>query len=82
MASASPSAGLLVDPHARAAARRAERRRVDADEHPRAARLVEADDRLLAVPRPQEILEHTGILQARTGLRYTHASEWPENAQS
>ncbi len=39
---------------------------MNADEHPCAARLVEADHRLLAVPLPQQILEHTWILQART----------------
>ena len=40
---------------------------MNADEHPGAARLVEADDRLLAVPPAQQILEHPWILQAGTG---------------
>ena len=37
---------------------RPERRRVDADEHPGATRLVVANGHVLAVPPPQEILEH------------------------
>src|SRR5215475_11947605 len=36
---------------------------MDADEHPGAARRVEADHRLFAVPPPQELFEHAQSLQ-------------------
>jgi len=49
-----------------------------ADEHPRAALRVEADDRLLAVPLTQEVFEHAVILP----VGYTPPPEWPESGQS
>jgi len=52
---------------------------MDADEDPCAALRIEADDGLLAVPRPQEILEHTVILPV---FGYTPPPVWPESAQS
>src|SRR5205085_4889160 len=57
-----PVARLVVHAHARPAAGGPARGRVHAHEYPGAARLVVADHRLLAVPAPQQVFEHTGIL--------------------
>ena len=50
--------GSRIRLHARAAHRRAEHRRMDADEHPGAGGLVEVCDELLTVPALQPFLEH------------------------
>ena len=76
-----PVRRLRVDAHPRPAAGRPEHRRVDAHEHPRAAGPVEPDDRLLAVPLPQQILEHTQD-NTQPPASATIPRRWPESGQS
>ena len=62
--------------HARAAARGAPRRRVDADEHPRSRGPVVADDDLLTVPGADELLEHAGTLSGRSLRGRAQRGRW------
>ena len=57
----------------------AENGRMDAEEHPCTGLPVEPDDRLLAVPPLEQVLEHVWIVPV---LRYTPPPVWQENAQS
>ena len=75
-----------VDAHARAAAGRSARRRVDADEQPRPALAVEADHRVLAVPGPQQVLEHGATIPAATmataHVRYSSPPRWQASGRN
>jgi hypothetical protein len=52
---------------------------VDADEHPGAALGVEANDRMLAVPSREKVLEVHEMDGIEALLGYTPPPEWPEN---